>query len=202
MKISIRWALIVTVPICLILVVLIFLPSYLNYADKPVKSDVIVLLVGDDWVARQREAEKLLADGYAKYIIIPAYNRLICLGDNGIMSPIEFNYLTGNSAFLLREKFNYPQCYENTHFELLEALRIMKKLDLISAIIVSSPYHMRRIKFICETVFNNTNINVSYIPTRYEQNPINVFDRIFYIIKWCYDELLKIIWFKLYNIFL
>lgn len=194
-----RWTLNVIVAFWLMLSVTALLSYYLRYADEPVRSDVIVLFVGDDWMARQKEAAKLLADGYARYLIIPAYNRLTYLNSNGIMLPIEHNYLPGNSVYLLRKERNYPTYYENTHFELLEARRIMDKLGFKSALIVSSPYHMRRIRIIAETVFKDVPKTIAYIPTSYEKHHSNILGNISWNMEWIFGEIIKIMWFVTYR---
>jgi len=53
-----------------------YAPTYLAYTEKPIKSDAIVLFVGPDYGARLKEARKLVAEGYANTIIIPAQNKV------------------------------------------------------------------------------------------------------------------------------
>jgi hypothetical protein len=60
----------------LILILVLYAPHYLNYADPPIKADAIVLFIGPDLEARKKEANKLLDAGYANYLIIPAYGRI------------------------------------------------------------------------------------------------------------------------------
>jgi len=199
MEIRKRWTLNVIVTFWLMLSGMALLSYYLRYADEPVRSDVIVLFVGDDWMARQKEAAKLLTDGYARCLIIPAFNRLTYLDSNGIMFPIEYNYLPGNSVYLLRKNHNYPTYYENTHFELLEARRIMEKLGFKSALIVSSPYHMRRIKIIAETVFKDVPKTIAYIPTSFEKHHCNIIGAISCNMEWIFGEIIKIMWFLTYK---
>jgi hypothetical protein len=57
------------------------LPGYLAYADKPAKADAVVLFLGDDSKARYMEAERLLSDGYANYLIIPILGQVFSTSD-------------------------------------------------------------------------------------------------------------------------
>jgi hypothetical protein len=60
----------------LIIISVLYAPNYLNYADPPIKADAVVLFIGPDLEAREKEANKLLDAGYADYLIIPAYGRI------------------------------------------------------------------------------------------------------------------------------
>ena len=173
---------------------------YLAFAEKPVKADVIVLFVGPDWGARQHEAYRLMRDGYARYVIIPAYNRLSSVAKVDEFRPIEKDLFPGNSASLLKKLHNYPDYYEDTHFEVLEAKRIMSKLGFRSAIFVSSAYHMRRIKLITSRVFRNEQATVAFVPAQYEQTPAGVWSFERYGRNWWVgNELPKIAWFLVYE---
>ena len=125
-----------------------YAPAYLTYADKPVKSDVVVLFVGPDYEARLKEARKLVEEGYARYLIVPAYGTVY-----------DFSILTNKTNQTNRtaptNKPFYPSYVEDTHIEVLEAKRMMDKAGFKSAIFVSSPFHMRRIKTMVERVFNS-----------------------------------------------
>ena len=57
-------------------VALYYGPRYLTYADKPLRSDAVVLFVGPDNKARQEDANRLMSEGYARYLFIPAYGRI------------------------------------------------------------------------------------------------------------------------------
>ena len=76
----------------------------------------------------------------------------------------------------------------------------MERLGISSAILVSSPYHMRRIKLIAERVFGERP-TVCYVPTRYETPNegfwlFNGYER-----KFVLTEYMKIGWFVLYSPF-
>jgi uncharacterized SAM-binding protein YcdF (DUF218 family) len=144
-KLSLFFALPVSV---LIVILFLFAPGYLNYADPPIKADAVVLFLGPDSNARYMEAERLLSDGYANYLIIPILGQVISASDK---KPFQ----TKKSAASGR----YPRFYENTHIEVLEAKRIMDHSGFKKANFVSSPSHMRRIKMITDHVFHQKNSN-------------------------------------------
>lgn len=183
----------------LVVAALVHLPNYLLYADKPLKSEVVVLFVGDDWDARQKKAAELITDGYAGSLIIPAFNKISRPETNGILVPVDHDYLSGNSAHLLKKQNKYPRYYEDTHFEVLEARRIMQRFGMTSAIFVSSPYHMRRIKIITGTVFKEKSKNVCFIPTITEKKYSTSLERIYRHFRWISQELIKIAWFETYS---
>jgi hypothetical protein len=142
-----------------------YAPRYLAYADKPVKSDVIVLFVGPDLNARKKEALKLIEEGYARRIIVPNYGIMIS-NPNG--DAHQFDELNKPKKPETRF-FSYPKCFEGTHVEVLEAKKIMDKAGFRSAVFVSSPFHMKRIKIMGGSIFGNSNFNVQCVPTRYEK---------------------------------
>ena len=77
----------------------VFAFSYLNYCDKPEKSGTVVLFIGPGYRGRLKEAKKLIENGYAKTLIIPAYRELFTIVDgslkkNGIFTnfPLTLDY--------------------------------------------------------------------------------------------------------------
>ena len=148
--------------LALLLILALYAPHYLNYADQPAKADAVVLFLGKDIKARNMEAERLLSDGYANYLIIPALGQVISTSDK---RPFQ----TKKSAATGR----YPNFYENTHIEVLEAKRIMDHSGFKKANFVSAPSHMRRIKMITDHVFQQKNSDpdayqINFVPMRAE----------------------------------
>jgi hypothetical protein len=144
-------------------------PGYLAYADKKVKSDAIILFCGDENKTREMEAEKLLREGYARYLIIPASGDVVRFMSGGREKRISSDYGLGNKLFQLRKKGFYKKHYEDTHIEVLEGKRVMEELCLHSAILVSSPYHMRRIRMIAGKVFGDGKQTFCCVPTSFER---------------------------------
>jgi len=138
-----------------------YAPKYLAYSDHPAKADVIVLFAGADWNARKKEALKLMADGYAQRLYIPFFGKLIdepTSKISGANKPIAIGH--------------YPWYFEKTHIEILEAKKMMDKAGFKSAIFVSSPFHMRRIKVISSKIYSDN--NVKFVATRYEKPSIKL----------------------------
>jgi uncharacterized SAM-binding protein YcdF (DUF218 family) len=97
------------------------------------------------------------------------------------------------------------EAMENTHLEIAQARRILDDLGYTSAIFVSSPYHMRRIKIIAKSVFldtaNTHKFQLYFVPTRYETPYLsswflNIRDSGFVL-----TEYSKIFWFFIYSNF-
>jgi uncharacterized SAM-binding protein YcdF (DUF218 family) len=183
-------------------------------AEEPVKADAAVVFVGGEKGPREKEAEELLKEGLAHYLIIPAFGKIQKLSPDGKIEAFEFRNPiaistqntngTINQLNLGRAKEPTNQSTrfaENTHIEVLMAKRLMENLNLRSALMVSSPYHMRRIKIISEKVFQDQ-MEVRYKPTRYES-----FGKGFWLLndserKTVLTEYTKILWFLLYFTFL
>jgi uncharacterized SAM-binding protein YcdF (DUF218 family) len=180
--------------IVLIALAIIQAPAFLIVSDAPVKSDAVLLFIGNDKGTREKEANELIREGFADYLIIPARNQVKKLNPDGTLVktdlPVTPNHLKPKTASWL----------EDTHVEALIARDMMTSLGCKSAILVSSPYHMRRIKMIAEKVFGY-NFKARYVPTRHEafSEGIWIFDsrecRLFLM------EYAKIAWFLLYSPF-
>lgn len=89
--------------------------------------------------------------------------------------------------------------YEGTHLDVLLAKESILRAGFSSAIFVSHPYHMRRVKMIASKVFEDCKIDLFFIPTRHEGVNRSL---------WWLDnkernlvvtEYLKIAWFLLYT---
>jgi uncharacterized SAM-binding protein YcdF (DUF218 family) len=169
-------------------------PSFLIVSDKPVKSDAVVLFLGGEKGTREKEARQLMQEGFAEYLIIPAYHQVKKLSPNGTLVkadlPVTPNHLKPKTASWL----------EDTHQEAVIARNMMESLGISSALLVSSPYHMLRIKIIADKVFGDS-ITVQCVPTRHEAPGddfwiFNSHDR-----KYVVNEYIKIGWFILYSPF-
>lgn len=180
-----------------IIVVLIFAgfvlyaPNYLFYADTPRKSDAVVLFLGNEFKERRSEAVKLVQEGYVNFFIIPAYGRLVEAQKHPEASKRVAPF----------RSIHYPSYYEDTHIEIIETKKLMDKKGLRSAIFVSSPYHMRRIKTITDRVFPKDSYTVVFVPTRFEKVTngfwfLNESD-----LKKVASEYGKIAWFFIYQQF-
>ncbi|HVN95376.1 MAG TPA: ElyC/SanA/YdcF family protein [Syntrophorhabdaceae bacterium] len=177
-------------------------PYYLLRSDKPGQSDVIVLFLGSRFALRKQEAFKLIADGYSRRLIIPAYGKV---SEAGLFSEEwgqtnlrpELATVKGRIA----NRLSYPKYYEDTHIEILEAKKAMDKAGLTSAIFVSSPYHMRRISIMAAKVFGNHRYRLTFVPSRYEEDDSASWFLHKRDLKFVFSEYSKIGWFMLYRYF-
>ena len=171
-------------------------PYYLLYSSPYKKADAIVVLLGPDFNARQKEAYDLINERMADYLIIPAYNKTYRVFDKGVIE-----YLPDNFPQLKTMKKNVdapPYFYEDTHWEIIKAKKVMSHYGLTSAIFVSSPYHMRRIKIIVIRVFENNDYEFYFVPTHYEQAPAVFWELSSADWKKVAREYGKILWFYIY----
>src|SRR5271169_1956107 len=173
-------------------------PTFLSYHDKPVKSDAIILFWGDD--EREPEALRLLNEGKARYLIIPALGEIWLHKLDGSRKLVSPNIKNGDLTFKLHKDICYKRHYEKTHIEVLEGKRIMADLGLHSVMLFSSPYHMRRIHLIADREFYDGEYTICCVPTTSERS--------FTAHDWFHkksrdviiSEYVKIGWFLLYAI--
>ena len=174
-------------------VALYYGPRYLTYADEPLRSDALILFVGPDNKARQEDANRLMSEGYARYLFIPAYGR--------IMEASSLSSAAGTKKAnpkLIISGLKPKPYFENTHVEVLEAKRMMEQYGLKSAIFVSSPDHMRRIKIIAERIYHEEPVRMVFVPIRVEPGHE---DRTLSDYRRMGKEYVKIIWFLMYSPF-
>jgi len=173
-----------------------YAPDYLLYSSPYKKADAIVVLLGPDFRARQKEANDLISAGMADYLIIPAYNKTYRVFDKGAIQ-----YLSANFSERKAMKKNIdapPFFYEDTHLEIIEAEKDMSHYGLKSAIFVSSPYHMRRIKIIVAKVFDTKDGTFYFVPTHYEQASSVLWELSWANWRKVGREYGKIMWFYIY----
>ena len=194
-----KYAFLLGIPFLFLLIY--YAPNYLLYKDLPEKSEVIVVLLGPAFEARKKEANRLLQKGFADYLIIPAYNQIFYLRNNEIItSELQMSFFKSN--FKKKEESTYltiNRLMENTHLELLHAREMMDKASFKSAIFVSSPYHMRRIKIILNKVLDKPYYTLLFVPTSFER--VNEKFWLFYEYdrNWIIKEYAKIAWFFIYT---
>ena len=168
-------------------------PNFLLAADPPVAADAVVLFGGHDFEARRKMADELVAKGLAKYVIVPAKGEI--LDATVSRAPV-----TPEKSARLAEavKKQYGRAYvEATHLEVLQALDLLRHLRASSAILVSSPYHMRRIEIMTDRIFPLHRYELAFVPTDYEPRHIPWFLS-WKDVKWVFSEWAKIVWFILY----
>lgn len=175
---------------------ILYSPRFLLYSSEYKKANAIILLLGPDFKARQKEAYKLINDGMADYLIIPAYHKTYRIYDKETMkylSPNLYSFKSGQKNIA-----SSPSFYEDTHLEIIDAQKVMSGYGLNSAIFVSSPYHLRRIQIIVMKVFDTKKGDFYFVPTRYERAPANYWELSLADWKKVRNEYGKILWFFLY----
>lgn len=147
-----------------------FAPGFLYSENIPRRADAVVLFIGPDNAPRSEEANQLIKDGYARYLIIPSYDEVRVLNGRGEIERLPRMVPRGDLMHKVHMAAAYKdkKYYENTHIEALEAKRMMDDLGLRSAMLVSSAYHIRRIKLIAARVFDARRYAVSCNPARWQ----------------------------------
>ena len=160
-----------------------------------------MLMIGHDMQRRTTGAKSLLRKGCASLLMIPARNKVLSynsatdtLVETGWRMPAHvFQDIVRQTknAFLIEP--------ENTQVEFRIGLALMNRLSLNSAIIVSSPYHMRRIRMIVLHEARNSGKHFIFVPADANQkfDPLWIFD--LSQVKWIAKEYIKIVWFLFYE---
>ncbi|MFJ7970222.1 YdcF family protein [Psychrobacillus sp. NPDC096389] len=116
--------------------------------EKPVKSDVIIVLSGAD--GRLEKGFQLYEEGYAPNLLLSngsvenLYERALELGvpDDSILMEVKSDSTLDNAVF---------------------SKEVMEEYKFESAIVVSSSFHMRRAKVLFDKAFRNSNIRLTYV---------------------------------------
>jgi len=141
--------------ICLLLLIigLFSAGSFLVLSESPKQADVIIVLSGGQ--GRVEQAAELYKEGYAPYIILS--NAKESTSKSGDMLQTALNL--GIPQDVIYTENAAESTYQNAEF----TLPIMKERDFKSAIVVSSDFHMRRIKFLFAGVYKKSDIELTYI---------------------------------------
>ncbi|HPV48404.1 MAG TPA: YdcF family protein [Smithellaceae bacterium] len=173
-----------------------FAPRFLVYSNGYERADAIVVLLGPDFRARHQHAKNLLHEGMADYLIIPAYGRTyrMELDEMTLVGQLPRKNIGRRAG-----KSMIPQYFEDTHLEILNAREMMNRYGRKSAIFVSSPYHMRRIKMIVSKVFGQSS-GFYFSPTPFENRPVEPWRLKLSDWKKIFQEYVKIAWFNIYSV--
>ena len=172
--------------------------AFLPIRDTPVHADAVVVFIGPDNAERFREARQLIMEGYARVLLIPALGTMWTSRDGkwNKAAPLHLQ-VKGRHRGAVGP---YPGYYENTHIEVLGALKMMEDFGMSSAIFVSSPTHMRRIRIITNQVVPDpTGYQIAFRGTRYVPagNVVSLFHPV--MARQVALEYVKIGWFLLYH---
>jgi uncharacterized SAM-binding protein YcdF (DUF218 family) len=133
--------------ILLLIFVLFFAGRFLVINEVPKEADAIVLLSGGK--GRLEKAINLYKSGYASKMIV----------SNGLADGLwkKAAKLLPSTSLILEGKA------DSTYESALYVKEIMKKYKYHSAIVVSSNYHMRRVKYNFDRVFKKSHTELTYV---------------------------------------
>lgn len=140
-------------PLLLIFLLLFSAGRFLAFSQKPQESDIIIVLSGGG--GRVEQAVELFKEGFAPYMLLSAVSENA--GPSGDMHQTALALGIPEEAILTEDAAQ--STYQNAQF----TLPIMKQHGFKSAIVVSSDFHMRRVKFIFDHVYKKSGIELTYI---------------------------------------
>jgi hypothetical protein len=177
-------------------------PAFL-ICERPLKkADCVVVMLGQKIADRKKEALSLIEKGVADTLLIPAWRQVVrCEGGNRKLTEKKTVAVAARPQVSIRLFGRRLDLYENTHLELLLAREMMLKLGLKSAVIVSSPYHMRRIQLIAGKVFADGGYYIGLKSTSLKSYDSLTCLQSGRCRKHVAGEYLKITWFLVYSWF-
>lgn len=167
---------IIIIIICIILlfIVLAIIDSFNHSAtDDPVEADVIIMLGGDDQGRLQKAAE-LYHAGYADYVMISP------IMDEYYSQSKEFANVIGIPDEAIIEETEASSTYTNATL----TLEIMEELEMNSAVVVTSDWHLKRSRMIFERV-NNEEYELTYVAALSERGE-----------EWHERSYARMLWFR------
>jgi len=177
-------------------------PAFL-VCERPLKkADCVIAMLGGDFGQRKREAVSLIEKGVSDILLIPAWRHMVRYEDGGRREAGKKTVMAAGRPQVSVEFFGQRlDLYENTHLELLLAREMMAKLGLKSAVVVSSPYHMRRLQLIAGQVFAGGGYDIGLKSTSLKSyHPLDCLQSGRFR-KYVASEYLKIAWFLVYGWF-
>lgn len=172
------------------------LPTYLLFATPPLQADAVVLLLGPDEEARRKQADELLAQGWAKYLIVPYEGKVF-------ETRVPGNLVTPQKAAAIARgiKTDFNRAYvQRTHIEMLQTRALMEHIGGTRAVFVSSHYNLRRVNIMARRVFDPQTYEMAYVPAAYDP-PHAPWFLSWQDIQWVFSEWSKILWFLIYSPF-
>ncbi|WP_335870605.1 YdcF family protein [Bacillus sp. 2205SS5-2] len=121
--------------------------NFLTYSEVPRKSDVIIVLSGDE--GRLEKAISLYQQNYAPLILLSN------AGEKGWLSHIK--------KWVDRDQLLLEWASISTQDNATYTKEMMKEQELRSAIIVTSNYHMRRTKLLFEKEYRGSDITLNFV---------------------------------------
>jgi uncharacterized SAM-binding protein YcdF (DUF218 family) len=140
---------------CIILLVIGFFTAgrFLTLTQPPKQSDAIIVLSGGQ--GRVEKAVELYKAGYAPYIILSNAKEITSRSGDMIQTALNL----GIPQDVIYNEDAAESTYQNAEF----TLSIMKEQNFKSAIVVSSDFHMRRVKLLFDRVYKKSDIELTYV---------------------------------------
>jgi uncharacterized SAM-binding protein YcdF (DUF218 family) len=120
----------------------------------PTPSDAIVVISGDEQLARFREGVRLFESGYGKYLVFSG-----AALDNGVSNAEVMRDLAVQSGVPSRSILE-DALGEDTWGNAIHTRDLLVSRGLRSAILVTSPYHARRAKLTFDAAYAGTGISL------------------------------------------
>ncbi|WP_238652132.1 YdcF family protein [Paenibacillus piscarius] len=140
-------------PLLLLVVLLFCAGRFLPLSEAPKQADVIIVLSGG--AGRVEQGVKLYEEGYAPKLLLSNSEEIT--GPAGDMRETALSLGIPEGAILTED------AAESTYQNAQLTLPMMKQHGFKSAIVVSSDFHMRRVKFIFNHVYKKSGIELTYI---------------------------------------
>ncbi|MNI53755.1 hypothetical protein D3C73_1086080 [compost metagenome] len=141
-------------PVLLVLTLCFFCAGrFLQFNQSPKKADAIIVLSGGS--GRVELGQKLYKDGDAPYLLLSNSKEITSPSGDMLQTALALGIpadaiLTENAAL---------STYQNAKL----TLPIMKQHGFTSAIVVSSDFHMRRVKLLFDHVYKHSGIELTYV---------------------------------------
>ncbi len=139
----------------LVLAMLPYVGEYLVVDTTPVRADVIVVLSGDKG-ERLEHAVELYNKGVAPLILVSGGKVYASLTAAEMMRDHAIRLGVPPSMVIMEDRAG------NTIENALFTRPLLVERGLHSAVVVSSPYHMRRVKYVFDRLYRESGIKLSY----------------------------------------
>jgi uncharacterized SAM-binding protein YcdF (DUF218 family) len=168
-----------------------FSGRFLVINEQPQKSDVIIVLGGDD--GRIEKGVELFKAGYAPYIMVSDG------GTRNHPSTVQAEKMINKAIELdVPKTAIIPELRsESTYGNAVYSFEFIKKYNFHSALVVSSDYHMLRTKLTFEKIYSNSGIRLTYCAASSTYDPYFNFKN-FQSIQFKVSEYIKLIGYFIY----